>query len=281
MKLWNKARCLCAVFFSLCLVFLSSLNALADEESSSEESTAVSVETTTTEETTTEETTTEESSTSEETTSSTAFPIPPEEMIDVGDVDDDGNPYPYKYSITIEFGEFSFYYDYGIWDVNKLTYQTTSSYPAADLASGAPGWYGFDGLANKISITNESIASEDQLSDIRVTIGFSMEDDYVEEQEHGFVLDATESKIVMTCHGGVTENGVFSFTEPDSVDLTKDDENTYSFVIRHGDQVKKDIYISFSGAPFTAKDTPYYSAYPQQIGFITLTIELASSKASE
>ena len=60
----------------------------------------------------------------------------------------------YKYAVTIEFGSMTFCYDYGAWDVNEMRYKASdaSQYPANGTTQGFPGWYGFDGTANRISV---------------------------------------------------------------------------------------------------------------------------------
>ena len=60
----------------------------------------------------------------------------------------------YKYAVTIEFGSMTFFYDYGKWNVNEMRYKTddASQNPANGTESGYPGWYGFDGTANRISV---------------------------------------------------------------------------------------------------------------------------------
>lgn len=60
----------------------------------------------------------------------------------------------YKYAVTIEFGSMTFAYDYGKWDVNEMRYKagTASDHPANGTKKGYPGWYGFDGTANRISV---------------------------------------------------------------------------------------------------------------------------------
>ncbi len=67
---------------------------------------------------------------------------------------DDG----YVYAIDIEFGNFAFYYDYGVWNVNTMRYEAsqTSTEPAVGTVNGFPGWYGFDSTSNLIQITNRS-----------------------------------------------------------------------------------------------------------------------------
>ena len=76
------------------------------------------------------------------------------------------------YSMDVEFGNLSFYYDYGTWDVNDMRYEAsaTSSDPANGTVNGYPGWYGFDGIANKISIKNGSETGEE------ITVSLSYRD---------------------------------------------------------------------------------------------------------
>jgi hypothetical protein len=65
---------------------------------------------------------------------------------------------PYQYLVTIEFGSFQFWYDWGEWDVDKLAYtkDASSKDPAADTVDGGPGWYGFDGVTNRIGVTYQA-----------------------------------------------------------------------------------------------------------------------------
>ena len=60
----------------------------------------------------------------------------------------------YKYAVTIEFGSMTFCYDYGSWNVNEMRYCASagSKDPANGTFDGYPGWYGFDGMANRISV---------------------------------------------------------------------------------------------------------------------------------
>ena len=66
-------------------------------------------------------------------------------------------PKIYKYSLSVEFGSLAFYYDHGIWDPNQMNYvaDETSANPAQGTLDDYPGWYGFDGVANKIVVTND------------------------------------------------------------------------------------------------------------------------------
>ena len=71
-----------------------------------------------------------------------------DDEIDPGDV----------YAVDIEYGNLSFYYDYGIWNVNTMRYEAaaTSEAPAAGTTDGLPGWYGFDRIANRVAVINRS-----------------------------------------------------------------------------------------------------------------------------
>ena len=75
-----------------------------------------------------------------------AFPV----RVNADETKSDG----YKYAVTIEFGSMTFAYDYGKWDVNEMRYKANaaSKNPANGTESGYPGWYGFDGTANRISV---------------------------------------------------------------------------------------------------------------------------------
>lgn len=59
----------------------------------------------------------------------------------------------YRYSVEIEFGSMTFCYDYGTWNPSNLRYEAEETEsPAAGTVAGFPGWYGFDGIANRISV---------------------------------------------------------------------------------------------------------------------------------
>ncbi len=75
-----------------------------------------------------------------------AFPV----QVNADETKSDG----YKYAVTIEFGSMTFAYDYGKWDVNEMRYKANaaSANPANGTEPGYPGWYGFDGTANRISV---------------------------------------------------------------------------------------------------------------------------------
>ena len=70
---------------------------------------------------------------------------------------------PYTYVVTIEYGSFQFWYDWGEWDVDKLTYTNdiSSKDPAAGTTDGGPGWYGFDGVTNRIGVSYQAVDQGD------------------------------------------------------------------------------------------------------------------------
>lgn len=60
----------------------------------------------------------------------------------------------YTYSVEITFGSLSFVYDWGTWSTSHLRYEAdgSSTHPASGTEQGFPGWYGFDGNANMVSV---------------------------------------------------------------------------------------------------------------------------------
>lgn len=81
-------------------------------------------------------------------------PVPPARATDPAA--DPGDPF--VYAVDIEYGSMSFYYDYGIWNVNTMRYEAsaTSDNPAEGTPDGFPGWYGFDNTANRIAVINRN-----------------------------------------------------------------------------------------------------------------------------
>lgn len=82
---------------------------------------------------------------------------------------------PYTYLVTIEYGSFQFYYDWGEWDVEQLAYTKdgNSSYPAAKTVDGGPGWYGFDGITNRIGIYYQAPNEGANAPKLAVTLSFT------------------------------------------------------------------------------------------------------------
>lgn len=161
---------------------------------------------------------------------------------------DDG----YKYAVTIEFGSMSFYYDYGTWDVSEMRYiaDTSSTFPAAGTDNGFPGWYGFDGVTNRISFTYVNSYDGNANQGINVSLTYRS-------------LTATE----LAGAGGsqVIDGVTMSFYE-DKDFLTS---QSASFVVKNN--VKKEVYASLSGEP-QASGGKFESGSFSPIGMLTIQI---------
>lgn len=161
----------------------------------------------------------------------------------------------YKYAVTIEFGSMTFCYDYGRWDVNEMRYKTDDEIgnPASGTEAGYPGWYGFDGTANRISVkySNENETdSSTQNRKLAVTLDYR-------------ALFATEGRVV----GGVTMEfySDASLTAPFSP----------SFTVPHTDpedeNAKTVIYTSLRGEP-TENGGKYLSDSFVPVGMLTIRV---------
>ena len=100
-----------------------------------------------------------------------AFPV----RVNADETKSDG----YKYAVTIEFGSMTFAYDYGKWDVNEMRYKANAASvnPAKGTEPGYPGWYGFDGTANRISVKYSNENETDtatQKRKLSVTLDYRM-----------------------------------------------------------------------------------------------------------
>ena len=161
----------------------------------------------------------------------------------------------YKYAVTIEFGSMTFFYDYGKWDVNEMRYKTddASKNPANGTESGYPGWYGFDGTANRISVKysneNETDAPT-QNRKLAVTLDYrklsSAEGRVVDGVAMDFYSDAA-----------LTVPFLPSFTVPHT---DPEDEN-----------VKTVIYTSLRGEP-TENGGKYLSDSFVPVGMLTIRV---------
>lgn len=176
-----------------------------------------------------------------------AFPVQAEN----GDTKAEG----YKYAVTIEFGSMTFAYDYGKWDVNEMRYKANaaSKNPANGTEPGYPGWYGFDGIANRISVkySNENETDGDtQNRNLSVTLSYR-------------ALTSAEEKKV----SGVT----MEFYS----DVTLENSFPSSFTVPHTDpeneNVKTVIYASLSGEP-TENGGKFLSDSFVPVGMLTIRV---------
>lgn len=177
-----------------------------------------------------------------------AFPV----QANGGDPKSDG----YKYAVTIEFGSMTFAYDYGKWDVNEMRYKagTASDHPANGTEKGYPGWYGFDGTANRISVkySNENETDGDtQNRKLSVTLSYraltSAEGKEVSGVAMEFYLDAAFTAPLSSA----------TFTVPHTA---PNDENA-----------KTVIYASLRGAP-TENGGKFLSDSFVPVGMLTIRV---------
>lgn len=154
------------------------------------------------------------------------------------------------YGLDLEFGSFTFTYDYGVWDVNDMRYEAsdTSVNPANGTVAGRPGWYGFDGVANRITVKNISVEAN-------ITVSLIYREFTDAEAEANDINKVT----------GVT------MTLEDSDGWIQKSENNYQTVLEPGGD-SADAYMHFSGEPHMDGEK-YISNALQPAGMITVRIE--------
>lgn len=170
----------------------------------------------------------------------------------VSAADDDAD----VYALDIEFGSLSFTYDYGVWDVNDMRYEAagTSINPAEGTVAGYPGWYGFDGTANKITITNNSTLEQ---HDITVSLSYrDLNDSDIAAAHEGSVLQKVTG-VNMKLNDGSGWSGTL---------------NSYEKTIEAGDDTT--VYVHFSGEPRLVEGgSKYFSNAMNPVGIIVVRIE--------
>lgn len=165
---------------------------------------------------------------------------------------DETKSHGYKYAVTIEFGSMTFAYDYGKWDVTEMRYKANaaSKNPANGTTEGYPGWYGFDGTANRISVkySNENETDPpEKKRNLAVTLSYSMlTSEKVSGVEMEFYSDAA-----------LTVPFSSSFTVPHTA---PNDENA-----------KTVIYASLRGAP-TENGNKFQSDSVVPVGMLTIRV---------
>lgn len=265
-RIFKRARSLCAVLLSGALAFTGAMRVHAEETAEiTAATTATTATTSATTVTTTATTATTSATTAATTTTTTAqsvlttvapVTVPPVQTLDGEE--------SYVYNVTITFGSFDFYYDYGTWDSQNLKYSAnqSSTDPAAGTVDTFPGWYGFDGTANKITVENSSIAGG-----VQVTV------QYTDTPLSGDTTDTVafpllSGSVMMSCY----EDAAFTLPSPGAFN------NGCSFPVAGLDAAlqptTKDIYVSFSGKPLNTDGTAFVSAQTRRIGYITLTVSL-------
>ena len=153
------------------------------------------------------------------------------------------------YALDIEFGSLTFTYDYGVWDVNDMRYEasSTSTNPADGTVAGYPGWYGFDGTANKITVINRS-----ELGDHSISVSLTYREFNDSEVSSGL---EKVTGVEMTLNG----------TGWNSVSVNK-----YSTEIAAGSSAT--CLVQLSGEPVVSAGK-YFSDFMQPVGMLTLRID--------
>ncbi len=212
----------------------------------------------------------------------------------------------YVYHVTFEFGYFSFYYDWGVWDTQDFVYKASesSNNPAAEVTPVLddeentlyypPGWYGFDGINNRIYLKNYSPNAE---QDVVVTIHLDTTQD----------IDGTDfpvDNVQMSCYE-VAPDGVVlgDWSVPNTVYYEDDTliieektlqlmampattlssgERAYQVKLESGHSKAEEatVYISLSGEPYVrdSDEDTFIGITMTKIGFLTVAVSLASSE---
>ena len=164
------------------------------------------------------------------------------------------DPSDFKYTVTIDFGPMTFYYDYGTWDAADMRYEAdaASGDPANGTETGFPGWYGFDGKSNAVSIkyTNQN---EDDIADGKnQNVGVSLSYSQIAGDDE---VSGVEMKVYSD---SLLENEMSSSFNVPSTDFDNEDKTT--------------VYISLSGAPVTSDGSAFTSGTFVPVGMLTITV---------
>ena len=174
----------------------------------------------------------------------------------------------YSYMVEITFGPFAFYYDYGIWDVNELDYAKaeTSTHPSKGTEDGAPGWYGFDGNTNRVSVTYQDTTGEGVASSIDVSVTFTLSQ-VSSTQITGVVLtgytDAALSNQLPAKEGLSANSSGYKFSVP----------NTYNKGSNDGEGIPTNTYFSLDGIPMVGAQRLQTVSGTVLLGTITISID--------
>lgn len=171
----------------------------------------------------------------------------------------------YRYSVEIEFGAMTFCYDYGTWNPSNLRYESEETEaPAAGTVAGFPGWYGFDGISNKISVKyNDSSATVTDDPD-HAFLSVSLSYRALTEKDGG-------TSIVQNV-GGITPE---LYRDTNLTEKIGEVDNTVLTVAKNG---SASVWLSLRGEP-TVGTTPFRSENLVPIGM--LTIKLGTFSATE
>lgn len=166
----------------------------------------------------------------------------------------------YRYTVSIEFGPMTFYYDWGTWNSSEMRYVAASSSenPANGTEQGYPGWYGFDGTANKISIQySNATADSSKNQSVNVTVAYEVLSgtDEVSDISMSLFQDQALTEPV------AGSDSAYTLTVP----------NTYVAGTPESDLAKTTVYLSLSGVPKKGGSDLKSETFTP-VGILTITI---------
>ena len=161
----------------------------------------------------------------------------------------------YKYAVTIEFGSMTFCYNYGRWDVNEMRYKTddASQNPANGTESGYPGWYGFDGTANRISVK------------------YSNENETDTPTQNRKLAVTLDYRTLSSAEGRVVDGVVMDFYSDAALTVPFSPSFTVPHTDPEDENVKTVIYTSLRGEP-TENGGKYLSDSFVPVGMLTIRV---------
>lgn len=161
----------------------------------------------------------------------------------------------YQYAVTIEFGAMTFCYDYGKWNVNEMRYKAgeASRDPANGTDEGYPGWYGFDGIANRISVKYSNENEEDGATQNR---RLSVTMDYLPLSETA---------------AGAVDGITVEFYSDAALTILQERSFTVPHTALENTEEKTVLYVSLRGEP-SADGGKYLSERFIPVGLLTIRI---------
>ena len=161
----------------------------------------------------------------------------------------------YKYAVTIEFGSMTFFYDYGKWDVNEMRYKTddASKNPANGTESGYPGWYGFDGTANRISVK------------------YSNENETDTPAQNRKLAVTLDYRTLSSAEGRVVDGVAMEFYSDTALTVPFSPSFTVPHTDPEDENAKTEIYTSLRGEP-TENGGKYLSDSFVPVGMLTIRV---------
>ena len=186
---------------------------------------------------------------------------------------------PYQYLVTIEFGSFQFWYDWGEWDVDKLAYtkDASSKDPAADTIDDGPGWYGFDGVTNRIGVTYQApqgVTNDTPWLELSLVLNPAME----------IPAGATEatrvfnnSTVIEIYDDYDKDTKTFSGKLAELHANVQEPQELSPLAPTEGGETVHEYFLSLTGAPQNANGSSFRSPNAVSLGLICISIDLVDA----